>query len=394
MAGHLPNNGNIVQQVEEIFNTYRTPFCLNEHHWYVQCDCNQNNRDENIHLYTIPYCSNRLTHLYRSIRRLDLMHSSDWGYLENIELSLLANSPLGRQCEVLLIKVSVRENIFDLINTMPNLRALTCSIISLRQVKSNDDEASSSNMIKYDLLWLQNYLSFTSSIHLKPLFKLSQSNEYSIKLSYLQLVKERQSSNKNKLVPYNSIVGVASSNVIAYSNGNDTYYSNENHYIYGIYMGLKWQCVEYARRWTFFRKSSIFESVVGANDIWNQIKYIERIIDKEKFPLKKHFNGSPNPPINETYLIYPIQKDMPYGHISVIVDVLKNSIRIAEQNFYFTYWKDNYAREIPFVYKNGLYYIEDEYEIYGWLEIDDSKEQLKPLNKLTIEKIQMKYENM
>ncbi|CAF1239403.1 unnamed protein product [Rotaria sordida] len=107
----------------------------------------------------------------RSIGRLDLMHSSDWGYLENIELSLLANSPLGRQCEVLLIKVSVRENIFDLINTMPNLRALTCSIISLQQVKSNDDEASSSNMIKYDLLWLQNYLSFTSSIHLKPLRK-------------------------------------------------------------------------------------------------------------------------------------------------------------------------------------------------------------------------------
>ncbi|CAF1584421.1 unnamed protein product, partial [Rotaria sordida] len=68
----------------------------------------------------------------------------------------------------------------------------------------------------------------------------------------------------------------------------------------------------------------------------------------------------------------------------------KNSIRIAEQNFYFTYWKDNYAREIPFIYKNGLYYIEDEYKIYGWLEIDDSKEQLKPLNKLTIEKIQMK----
>ncbi|CAF4240946.1 unnamed protein product, partial [Rotaria sordida] len=108
MADHLPNNGNIVQQVEEIFNTYRTPFWFNEHH-------------------------------YRSIRRLDLMHSSDWGCLENIELSLLANSSLGRQCEVLLIKVSVQENIFDLINTMSNLRALACSIISLQQLESNYD---------------------------------------------------------------------------------------------------------------------------------------------------------------------------------------------------------------------------------------------------------------
>ncbi|CAF4373811.1 unnamed protein product, partial [Rotaria sordida] len=106
----------------------------------------------------------------RSIRRLDLMHSSDWGCLENIELSLLANSSLGRQCEVLLIKVSVQENIFDLINTMSNLRALACSIISLQQLESNYDEVSS-NTIKNDLLWLQNHLSSMLSIRLAPLCK-------------------------------------------------------------------------------------------------------------------------------------------------------------------------------------------------------------------------------
>jgi hypothetical protein len=44
-------------------------------------------------------------------------------------------------------------------------------------------------------------------------------------------------------------------------------------------MGLKWQCVEYARRWTFLRKSSTFESVEGANDMWNQLKYIEKVDD-------------------------------------------------------------------------------------------------------------------
>ncbi|CAF4529516.1 unnamed protein product, partial [Rotaria sp. Silwood2] len=222
--------------------------------------------------------------------------------------------------------------------------------------------------------------------------KSSDSKRYSIKLSYLQLLKERQLLNGKKLIPYNSLMGIASSNVNAYSNGNDSYYSNENHYLYGIYMGLKWQCVEYARRWTFLRKSSIFENVKGANDMWNQIKYIQRVIDKEKFPLKKHSNGSPNRPINESYLIYPIQKDMPYGHVAIIVDVLQYKIRIAEQNFYFTYWKHNYCREIPFVQKNGLYYIEDEYQVYGWLEIYDQN-QLKPLDKLTVEKIRIKYEN-
>ncbi|CAF2976531.1 unnamed protein product [Rotaria sp. Silwood2] len=221
------------------------------------------------------------------------------------------------------------------------------------------------------------------------LVKSSKSEQSSIELSYLQLIRERRSLSEKEIAPYNVIVGVASLNVAAYSNGNDKYISNEDNYLYEIYMGMKWQCVEYARRWTLLRKSSIFESVNSADDMWNQLKYIERIIDKEKFSLKKHSNGSPNLPINESYLIYPIQKDMPYGHVAIIVDVLKNAIRIAEQNFYFNYWSKNYSRQIPVVFKNGLYYIQDEYEVYGWMEIYDNK-QLKPLDNLTIEKIQMK----
>ncbi|CAF3388567.1 unnamed protein product [Rotaria socialis] len=221
------------------------------------------------------------------------------------------------------------------------------------------------------------------------LTRSAELKEKSVKLSYLELVKERRSINEKKLAPFNDIVGMASSNVIAYSNGNDTYYSNEDNYLYGIYMGLKWQCVEYARRWTFLRKSSTFESIPGANDMWNQLKYVERIIDAEKFPLKKHSNGCPNRPINESYLIYPIQKDMPYGHVAVIVDVLPNSIRIAEQNFNFNYWSYNYSREIPVTFKNDLYYIQDQYEVYGWIEIDDNQ-QLMPFDPLTVDKIQMK----
>ncbi|CAF3917579.1 unnamed protein product [Rotaria sordida] len=221
------------------------------------------------------------------------------------------------------------------------------------------------------------------------LAKSSKSEGKSIKFSYLQILREKRLVNEKRIARYNDIVGVSSSNVIGYSNGNDSFISNEDNYLYGIYMGIKWQCVEYARRWTFLRKSSIFESVNGANDMWNQLKYIENVVEKKKYPLKKHSNGHRNRPINESYLIYPIQKDMPYGHVAIIVDVLTNSIRVAEQNFYFHYWKGNYSREIPILFKNGLYYIEDKYQVYGWIEINDNK-QLKPLDKLTIETIEKK----
>lgn len=154
-------------------------------------------------------------------------------------------------------------------------------------------------------------------------------------------------------------------------------------------MGLKWQCVEFARRWTFIRKSSIFPSVEGANDMWDQLKFVQRVADQRQFPLKQHPNGSPDPPIKGSYLIYPIQKDMPYGHVAVIVQVLPNAIRIAEQNFYFHYWSKHYAREIPLVFQNGLYSIKDTYRVYGWMEIDD-KNELKPLDRMTAAKLEMR----
>ncbi|CAF1298212.1 unnamed protein product [Rotaria sordida] len=50
------------------------------------------------------------------------------------------------------------------------------------------------------------------------------------------------------LAPYGALVGIASTNVSAYSNENDTIISNESNYLYGIYMGMKWRSVEYARR--------------------------------------------------------------------------------------------------------------------------------------------------
>jgi glutathionylspermidine amidase/synthetase len=186
-------------------------------------------------------------------------------------------------------------------------------------------------------------------------------------------------------VPYNVVLGVASSNVRAYSNGDDTFYSNESHVLHGTYMGMKWQCVEFARRWTFLRKSSIFESVDGADDMWNQLKYVERVTDKARFPLRRHDNGSPNLPKNDSYLIYRQQKDMPYGHVAVIIDVLPSAIRIAEQNFNFNYWSADYARQIPVTFNNGRYFVDDQYEVYGWMQIDD-KQQLQPYGRTSLAK--------
>ncbi|CAF3542170.1 unnamed protein product [Rotaria sp. Silwood2] len=97
---------------------------------------------------------------------------------------------------------------------------------------------------------------------------------------------------ETKVVPFNKVQGVASTNVHAYSNGDGDFFSVERHYLHGIFMGFKWQCVEFARRWLLMRKSCIFPPVPHAADMWHDLKFVERVTDGKKFPLKLFPNGN------------------------------------------------------------------------------------------------------
>jgi trypanothione synthetase/amidase len=177
---------------------------------------------------------------------------------------------------------------------------------------------------------------------------------------------------KNEIVPYNEIQGVASTNVPAYSNEADDYISFEGCYIHGIYTGYKWQCVEYARRWLLLRKSCIFQDFASAADMWKELKYVERVTDGRKFSIKTYSNGSSNKPQCESFVIYPRGKEIPFGHITIICEVQEDFIRVAEQNYRFHYWPGSYSRQIPMIKRDGLYYINDYYDVYGWMEIENN----------------------
>jgi hypothetical protein len=190
------------------------------------------------------------------------------------------------------------------------------------------------------------------------------------------------------MVPYNQVLGIASSNVPAYSNGDDDYFSGERHYFHGIFTGFKWQCVEFARRWLLLRKTCIFRAIGTAADIWDELSYIERVTDGQKFPLIAHKNGSSILPKKDSLLIYPRCRGLPFGHIAIITEVGRDYIRIAEQNYHFHRWSGNYARQIPIKHKDGGFYIKDHYPINGWMEIVDHG-QLQPLDESALAIIRM-----
>jgi hypothetical protein len=83
------------------------------------------------HLYSLRiYCSfdlkNSIIQLKSSsIHRLNLIQKCHKAYFNNDECTNLACSPLGQQCEVLLIKIENRINILELIQTMTNLRSFS-----------------------------------------------------------------------------------------------------------------------------------------------------------------------------------------------------------------------------------------------------------------------------
>jgi len=89
-----------------------------------------------------------------SVRYLDLRGTTHVGthqyYNDNQCLSLI-RSPLGIQCEFLLINVEKRTNIVDIVNKMKHLRTLN---IRCRERKNNDDDT---------IKWLQRSLPSTCS---------------------------------------------------------------------------------------------------------------------------------------------------------------------------------------------------------------------------------------
>ena len=78
------------------------------------------------------------------------------------------------------------------------------------------------------------------------------------------------------------------------SNGSGHHYSGEQNFVNGIYTGIKYQCVEFARRWLLESKGLEFHSVPFASHIW-KIKFLERVTDGKSTSIKAIPNGSAIP---------------------------------------------------------------------------------------------------
>jgi hypothetical protein len=121
---------------------------------------------------------------------------------------------------------------------------------------------------------------------------------------------------------YGDIIGTFNG-VHAYSN-TDNKIDTSNYYN-NIYTGLKWQCVEYVRRYLIINHNITFSSVNSAFQIPGaQFMTLngEIIIPNNNLAI-----GS--------IIIFPkdYEFDSPDGHVAIISSVLSDGITVAEQNY-------------------------------------------------------------
>lgn len=139
------------------------------------------------------------------------------------------------------------------------------------------------------------------------------------------------------------------------------------------YMGYKWQCVEFARRFLYLNYGMVFTDVQMAYEIFS-LRYLRQVVNDDILPLQAFANGtSKRPPAAGSLLIWQQGGEFEHtGHVAIITQVLPDKVRVAEQNVIHHPLPtgQQWTRELPLIEKDGQYFIQDTFtdtEILGWM---------------------------
>jgi glutathionylspermidine amidase/synthetase len=162
----------------------------------------------------------------------------------------------------------------------------------------------------------------------------------------------------------------------AYSNCHDACVSDEWHQVsvknhkQKVPTGLKWQCVEYARRWLVENRSLSFAEVKFAYQIWDLKEAVEIATDQKR--AFQHFENKKTtrfPQVGDL-LIYDASFTET-GHVAVVIGIDKDTILVGEQNYFNRPWEGKqYARRLLVEKsKTGKFWVLD-VGLIGWMRVD------------------------
>jgi len=154
---------------------------------------------------------------------------------------------------------------------------------------------------------------------------------------------------------FGTVLGLAPGNVPAYSSDyasvDEKEFPNRKAYrsfIDGVYLGFKWQCVEFVRRWLYFNRQYVFDDVSMAYDIF-RLRSVRKLSDDSRLPLHSFKNGSRRRPEHGSLLIWQAVGEFELtGHVAVVTEVDDTFVRVAEQNVENRIWPNgqDFSRQL------------------------------------------------
>ena len=95
--------------------------------------------------------------------------------------------------------------------------------------------------------------------------------------------------------------------------------------------GIKFQCVEFARRCLLIYHDMLFDNVDNAIDIWN-LNTITRITDNKRFSFVSVVNDGHTLPEIGSLLIYRSTPILKTGHVAIVIRIEQDLIYFADRN--------------------------------------------------------------
>ncbi|WP_407309716.1 CHAP domain-containing protein [Desulfosporosinus sp. SB140] len=147
-------------------------------------------------------------------------------------------------------------------------------------------------------------------------------------------------------------------NVPVYYNGQDyTKDKEESFSSDGYYCGLKWQCVEYVKRFYYVAKHHRMPDGYGdAKDFFDP-SVPQGGLNQQR-GLKQYINGGNEKPELDDILVFT---NPPYGHVAIVTKVTTNSIEVIQQN------AKSSRQVFTLIVNKGHFFVGTSWKPVGWL---------------------------
>ncbi|CAF1273505.1 unnamed protein product [Adineta ricciae] len=183
-------NNTTIESIDELIDSFRSPFWLDEHQWFIQCHLHRSDKRLLAHLYTLPYHFNEFNmNSTLQFRTTCPANEVRWSY-DNVKHLTYQ----GSNCSSIrfpnvenLIVVFPIDMYFQL--NLPNLYRLTS--MTVKSIETAHDERQFENLLRYTIN-LRSLAFKESSLSCEVLYRLANSSIRQLDLHCLRYFNEEQ----------------------------------------------------------------------------------------------------------------------------------------------------------------------------------------------------------